>query len=95
MDLETHPIPGTLDMPPLFLLWSIDEVAPFILGISLGMFINQFLICAGLGVVVSVFYRKHRDTQPDGFALHLLYAWGLPVLNRRAFPNPYERIWRV
>ena len=95
MDQKPHPIPGTLDQPPIIFLWSVDEVAPFALGTVFGVMLGQIVIFMVLGIGLSMIYRKARDQRPDGFALHILYDWGVPVLNDRMFPNPYQRVWRV
>lgn len=95
MENRSHPIPGTLDQPPIIFLWQIDEVAPFTLGCVFGVMLGQIPIFVVLGVILSMVYRKLRDQRPDGFALHMLYDFGFPVLNDRQFPNPFQRFYRV
>ena len=42
-------IPRYIDEPPTILLWSIDELVPFIFGLVIGMQIGHALICTLLG----------------------------------------------
>lgn len=91
---QVREIPGTLDEPPLVLIWSADEIAPFLLFVCLGMIIDQIIPAIAVGWLISYAYRKHRDRKPDGFVFHLLYTYGMPVVRERRFPNPFAKKWR-
>ena len=53
--------------------------------------LGVLLIALGLGVLFAHGYRKFRDRQADGYALHLLYWLGLMPLAARTTPNPFAR----
>ncbi|ALE65099.1 conjugative transfer protein TraL (plasmid) [Salmonella enterica subsp. enterica serovar Typhimurium] len=38
-------IPRRVDEPPHLLLWSADELAPMLLGLTIGVIIGKALIC--------------------------------------------------
>ena len=54
-------IPTRADMPPYLLVWSSDECMPVLLGLGIGIMLNQVFICTTVGLVVAHFYRKFRD----------------------------------
>lgn len=81
-------IPPRIDEPPHILLWSVDELAPMLLGLSFGILIGQALICFLIGFCITSAYRKFRDNHPDGYLLHLLYYAGFLPLKGKMI-NPY------
>lgn len=87
-------IPRHIDDPVHVLFWSVDEVAPIGLGLVIGMFVGSPLMLAGIGWVVSTFYRRFRDSKPDGFAMHFLYWQGLMPAKGKSSPNPFIRIFK-
>lgn len=84
-------IPRRVDEPPHFLLWSADEMAPMLLGLTVGVFLGQALICFMVGLVVTNVYKRFRDNHPDGFLLHMMYWYGFTKANKGSFKNPYIR----
>ena len=84
-------IPQRVDEPPHILLWSVDELAPLLLGIVLGMLLGQMLVCFGIGFVVTQFYRRYRENHPDGFLLHIMYWYGIPITRSKSMVNPFVR----
>ncbi len=84
-------LPKYIDEPPTILLWSIDELVPFILGLVIGMQIGQALICTLLGLIVTRVYQRYLHQNPDGFVNHWLYWHGLTFSESRSVPNPFER----
>lgn len=84
-------IPQRVDEPPHLLLWSADELAPMMIGLTLGVLLGQVLICFFGGVLVTKFYRRYRDNRPDGYLWHLLYRAGFVPSRARSMRNPYVR----
>jgi len=84
-------IPGRIDDPPHLLLWSADELAPMLLGLTFGIFIGKALICTVLGFFITSAYRKFRDNSPDGYLLHMLYHAGFLPPKGKSMLNPYIR----
>lgn len=46
-------IPRRVDEPPHLLLWSADELAPMLLGLTIGVIIGKALICFLGGLLVT------------------------------------------
>lgn len=84
-------IPRRVDEPPHLLLWSIDELAPILIGMFCGIMFENMGLFLVMGVVLANFYRKYRDNHPDGFFLHAIYWLGLPITRSRSFKNPFCR----
>ena len=82
-------IPRRIDEPPHLLLWSADELAPMLLGLTIGMMIGKAFICFFVGFVISHFYKRFKDNYPDGYLLHLLYWGGLLMKKTPSLKNPY------
>lgn len=84
-------LPRRVDEPPHLLLWSADEIVPMILGLTIGMMIGQALMLFLAGLLITNLYRRFRDNHPDGYLLHMLYRWGVPVTRASSFKNPFIR----
>jgi|LakMenE01Jun11ns_1017448.scaffolds.fasta_scaffold9870780_1 type IV conjugative transfer system protein TraL len=70
-DISTYTVLKTLDNAPRFLFWDMDEfvlmVAPFILGMSISIFIMP------LGFILRYFYSKLKKRYSHGKLKHKLY----------------------
>jgi len=88
-----HPVklPKYIDDPITLLIWSADEFVPFTLVLLIGMLIGQLLVALLLSLVVIKFYRRYRESRPDGYIQHALYWLGLYQGHIRTRPNPYIR----
>lgn len=84
-------IPTRIDDPPHILIWSADELAPLLLGLTFGVFIGQALICTIIGFAVTNAYRKFRDNNPDGYFLHMIYGLGLLPTKGKTMINPFVK----
>jgi len=89
--MASTPIPRELSKPQQLLFLTIDELVPFGLGFVIGIASGWFFTCVALGVAGSVFFRRYRDSRPDGFLLHLLYWYGLAPIKGRSVINPFHR----
>lgn len=92
MALEVE-IPIYADEPPHFLLWSVDEIMPILLGLGVGILMGHIFIATLIGFVVSRFYKKFRDQHADGYLYHMLYWYGFGFTRSRYFINPYIKIF--
>mgnify|MGYP004545111067 CR=1 FL=1 len=92
--MDAVSIPRHADEPPHLLLWSLDEIAPMLLGLTIGIFTAQALVCTLIGVVISRFYKRYRDNHPDGCLMHMIYWSGIPIVSGRHFPNPFIRLFK-
>ena len=84
-------IPQRVDDPVHLLLWSLDEMAPIILGLVGGIAVNQAMFGVVIGMVVSNFYRRYRDNHPDGYLLHMTYRAGFNFSRAPTMVNPFIR----
>ncbi len=86
-------LPRTVDEPPYFLLWRVDDFVPPVLFLVIGMLAGAALAFAGIGVALSLFYRRYREGRPEFYVLHALYWSGLWPARGHSFPNPYCRVF--
>ncbi|MBR7889860.1 MULTISPECIES: type IV conjugative transfer system protein TraL [Marinomonas] len=77
--------------PKYALLWIADELAPVIIGIFAGVMLDKLFVCAAIGLIVTNLYRKFKDNQPDGYLMHLLYWFGIPITKAKSFKKTYSR----
>jgi conjugal transfer pilus assembly protein TraL len=84
-------LPRQLNKPKQFLFWTIDEMVPFSLFFLAGIASGHFFKCLILGVISTVFFRRYRDSKPDGFLLHALYWYGFMPLGGKRVLNPFHR----
>ena len=89
--MEPVAIPKTIDDPIHLLLWSADEIVPFMVCMLTGMLIDQFIPALAIGVIAVKFYRRFRDNRPDGYTLHAIYWLGLLPSKAITIPNPFIR----
>jgi len=84
-------IPRYIDDPVHFMIWQSDEVAPIGLGIFFGVYLGSPLMYALVGVVFSHFYKKVRDSRPDGYVFHVMYWHGFIPSRSKSIPNPFVK----
>jgi len=84
-------IPRRIDDPPHLLLWSADELAPVLIGLLAGVFLERMAVCLICGFALAHLYRKYRDNHLDGYMFHILYWWGLMPARARTMKNPFIR----
>ena len=89
--MKRIPLPRHADMPQLILMWTIDEVVPFMVLFVIGILTDYVITCCLIGAGLTLAFRRFRDSKPDGFLLHYLYWHGLPVLKGTAAINPFQR----
>ena len=89
--MEPIEIPSRIDEPPHLLLWSLDELAPILLGLAFGILIGKALICFLAGFFVTSLYKKFRDAKPDGYLFHMIYWGGFWPSKAKSMKNPYVR----
>lgn len=84
-------IPQRVDEFPHFLLWSLDEMAPLMFLVLIGMLFDALGICLVLGLVATNAYRRIRENSPDGILLHTLYKMGIPLTKSKTMVNIFIR----
>ena len=87
--MQPTKIPVRADDPPYMLLWSADEIMPIVLGLGLGIIIEQVFICVVIGAVIANLYKRFRDIHPDGYLFHLAYRYGFGFCRSKSMLNPY------
>jgi len=83
--------PRYIDDPPTLLIWRMDDLMPAVLSLVIGILTGQLLLFLLVGGGLSHGYRKFRDRAPDGYAIHMLYWWGILPFDARSIINPYAR----
>lgn len=89
--MEPVRIPKRVDEPPHLLLWSSDELAPMLLGLTLGTFLGSALTFLLIGALLTNLYRRFRENHPDGYLLHMIYWAGFLPSKATSFKNPFIR----
>jgi conjugal transfer pilus assembly protein TraL len=84
-------IPRYIDDPLHFMLWQADEIAPIGIGLFIGFYAGSPLLFAAIGAVMVHYYKKLRDSKPDGFVLHYLYWHGFVPSRSKSIPNPFVK----
>lgn len=90
-DRSPTQIPRHVNLPQQIFFWSTDELIPFSVLFIVGMVTGMLLQGLLAGVALMVFLRRFRDSRPDGYLLHRLYAWGLLPVKGNAALNPLHR----
>ena len=86
--MEPVAIPKSIDDPIHLLLWSADEIVPFMVCMLTGMLIDQFIPALAIGVIAVKFYRRFRDNRPDGYTLPSTPSTGWVCCPARRSPSP-------
>lgn len=86
-------MPKYIDDPPHLLLWRVDDLAPIVLMLIVGILADRLLMFLIIGLLLVRLYSKFRESRPDGYALHFLYWSGLLPITGRTTPNPFARRW--
>jgi len=86
-------MPRGLDDPHQVLLWSVDELVPFLTFLVIGVMMQQVLFFGIVGFALSRILRRYKDQRPDGFLLHIIYWFGFMPERGRVVPNPFRRKW--
>ena len=84
-------IPTRCDDPIHVLIWSLDELAPMFIGLVVGMAFGQAMIGVAIGLLITNFYKKYRDSHADGYLIHIAYWAGMLFTKARLMVNPYIR----
>lgn len=90
---EPIKLPRTIDDPPEILLWSSDEMIPMLFCVCVGIFINHFFIMTFIGVILWRALRRYKNSRPNGFLMHILYWFGMPLGKSPILANSFLRHW--
>jgi len=91
--VKTIELPKYIDEPPQILMWRIDDLVPVIVLMVIGILANHLLPFLLVGFVGIRFYRRFRESKPDGYFLHALYWYGVFSLRGYAVPNVFARVF--
>lgn len=89
--MEPVRIPRRIDESPHFLLWSSDELAPMLIGLTIGTFVGRAITFFIIGLFLTNLYRRFRENHADGYLLHAIYWWGFMPSKAKSFKNPFIR----
>lgn len=83
--------PRTIDDPPRYAFWAVDELMVMGSVVFVGMFMRYLLTSILVAWVIQKLYSKFRDGKPQGWATHISYWFGMPFRQRPTLPNSFER----
>lgn len=89
--MEPVRIPRRIDESPHFLLWSSDELAPMLIGLTLGTFVGRTMTFLIIGLLLTNLYRRFRENHADGYLFHAIYWGGFMPSKAASFKNPFIR----
>ena len=89
--MEPVRLPRGIDDPPQILLWSADELLPFLGMLIVGVLTQRLALCALLSLLVIKLFHRFRDSRPDGYLYHAAYWSGLTPLAGHSLVNPFRR----
>lgn len=84
-------IPKRCDDPIHVMLWSLDEIVPILIGLTVGVMLGKALICTTVGFLMTNLYRKYQDSHPAGYLPHMLYWLGVFSSKSKTMRNPFIR----
>jgi len=87
------PLPRTVDDPPYFLLWRMDDFAPPALMLAIGFLLDAPFLMAFFGLVLGFFYQRYREGKPEMLVLHAMYWYGAWPSRGRTMRNPFQRVY--
>lgn len=70
-------IPKHIDAPMQMAFWEIDEVAPMIMLMAIGILTNSLTYMFFLMYVSTKVYQRYKTTARRGALVHILFYWGL------------------
>ncbi|EGT5675169.1 type IV conjugative transfer system protein TraL [Cronobacter dublinensis subsp. dublinensis] len=90
--MEPIVISHSVDDPPKFFFWSIDEAMPFFIMLMAGIFTGRILTFCLIGIVITRYYGSFLQRASEKYFLHLIY-WNLGISFGKStiVPNSFER----
>ncbi|WP_353160393.1 MULTISPECIES: type IV conjugative transfer system protein TraL [Salinisphaera] len=88
-----YEIPQGIDDPPQVLLWNLNELAPIVLGLVIGMITGNAMLLTAGGLIITHIYRRAGARSPDGHIIHFMYWQGVPLRKTVTLPNTFVRIF--
>ena len=68
------PIPERLEAKPKFLLWDLDSVVIFTVGLFFGVLIGSVFAGIAFGCLLTYLWTKARRGQAEGLLMHSFYC---------------------
>lgn len=81
--MDDVPIPNYVDRPIQFFFWEIDEVAPLIFMMGVGIATDSLTYVMLPALIGAWRFSRFKLTNLDGMLMHLSYSAGLLNLNKR------------
>lgn len=85
-------MPEFQDSLPQILFWEADEIAPAILLLGLGIITETLTLLLIPMYLLTKYFVRFKQNHLDGYLHHLVYDWGLSMLNKR-FVNALIKEW--
>ncbi|WNL48400.1 type IV conjugative transfer system protein TraL (plasmid) [Dyella sp. BiH032] len=86
-------IPRHVDAPQRFLLWTVDQAIPFLIIVGLGIFLKMLFVSICVGIAVSWYFNRYRESRADAFLKHMFWWYGMSSVKSsvRSVVNPFMR----
>lgn len=92
MALPQVSIPRYVDAQPMLFFWELDELAPLVLLLAIGIGVHELTYALLACIPISKFIAKWKDGRLDGALSHFAFRQGVVPLHKR-FPNGLQREW--
>ncbi len=83
-------IPHYIDAQPQILFWELDECAPVIALLGIGVGTDTLSLCFPFMIAFSYLFKHFKASQMEGILMHLVYWYGILGLNKM-FRNGMSR----
>ncbi|EJV1664239.1 TPA: type IV conjugative transfer system protein TraL [Proteus mirabilis] len=85
-------ISHSVDDPPKFFFWSVDEAMPFFVFLGIGVFTGRIFTMSLIGIVITRFYGSFLQKASEKYFLHLCYwKFGVSFGKSTIVPNAFDR----
>lgn len=83
-------IPHYIDSQPQIFFWELDEFAPVVVLMGLGIMTDTLTACIPFMFAFSYVFQRFKASQMEGILMHLVYWYGILPLNK-LFKNGMSR----
>lgn len=83
-------IPHYIDSQPQIFFWELDEFAPVVFGLAIGVATDTLTAWFPLIIAFTYAFQRFKGSQMEGILVHLVYWWGVMPLNK-VFENGTTR----
>ena len=83
-------IPHYIDSQPQIFFWELDEFAPVIFFMGIGIATDTLTAWIPIIIIFTYTFQRFKTSQMEGILMHLVYWWGVLPMNN-IFRNGMSR----